>query len=259
MASDLIFQDEVDLVLGGSTPATTNPVADLCEWNGVPCISAAAPWQPWYFGRGGITGETSFTFTNHFFWGAEDLMAVYIGLWNGLETNRVGGALWPSDPDGIAFSDGSLGFPPAQQAAGFIVVDPGRYINLKDAFSIEINAFMAAGVEIVTGVMLPPDLATFMAQAKQMGFAPTFVTVAKAALTPKGIASFPDALGENLSGEVYWEPQYPFRSSLTGETTTALAGAQWRADGAGGFRLVYTFNATAPEIATDGTLRPEVW
>lgn len=107
---------------------------------------------------------------------------------------------------------------------------------------------MAARVEIVTGVMLPPDLATFMAQAKQMGFAPTFVTVAKAALTPKGIASFPDALGENLSGEVYWEPQYPFRSSLTGETTTALAGAQWRADGAGGFRLVYTFNATPPKL-----------
>lgn len=113
MASDLIFQDEVDLVLVGSTPATTNPVADLCKWNRVLRISAAAPWQPWYFGRGGITGETSFTFTNHFFWGAEDLMAVYIGLWNGLETNRVGGALWPNAPDGIAFSDGSLGFPPA--------------------------------------------------------------------------------------------------------------------------------------------------
>ena len=132
------------------------------------------------------------------------------------------------------------------------MVDPGRYINLKDEFSAKINAFMAARVEIVTGVMLPPDLATFMAQAKQMGFAPTFVTVAKAALTPKGIASFPDALGENLSGEVYWEPQYPFRSSLTGETTTALAGAQWRADGTGGFRLVYTFNALMAEKWREG-------
>ncbi|MDQ1849789.1 hypothetical protein Q9299_15955 [Gemmobacter fulvus] len=50
MASDLIFQDEVDLVLVGSTPATTNPMADLCEWNRVLCISAAAPWQPWFSG-----------------------------------------------------------------------------------------------------------------------------------------------------------------------------------------------------------------
>lgn len=248
MASDLIFQDEVDLMLVGSTPDTTNPVVDLCELNGVRCISAATPWQSWYFGRGGVAGETSFTFTNHFFRGAEDLMAVYIALWNGPETNRVVGAIWPNDPDGIAFSVGSLGFPPALQAAGFSVVDPGRYTNLKDEFSAKINAFMASGVEIVTGVMLPPDLATFMAQAKQMGFAPTFVTVAKAALTPKGIARFPDALGENLSGEVYWGPQYPFLSSLTGETTTALAGAQWQADGAAGFQLVCTFNATAPKL-----------
>ncbi|MFN4154364.1 MAG: ABC transporter substrate-binding protein [Paracoccaceae bacterium] len=332
MASDLIFQDEVDLVLVGSTPDTTNPVADLCELNGVPCISAATPWQSWYFGRGGVPGEKSFKYTNHFFWGAEDLMEVYFGLWNGLETNKVVGALWPNDPDGIAFSDPALGFPPALQAAGFTLVDPGRYTNLKDDFSAEINAFKAAGVEIVTGVMLPPDLATFMAQAKQQGFGPKFVTVAKAALTPKGIAGFPNRLGENLSGEVYWGPQYPFTSSLTGENTAALAegyttatgnqwlqgtgyvhalfevavdvlkraaaiepeaiveamnttdlttcvgpvkwgdfapapnvaktplaGGQWQADGAGGFKLVCTFNATAPQIATDGTLLPKVW
>jgi len=332
MASDLIFQDEVDIVLVGSTPDTTNPVADLCELNGVPCISAATPWQSWFFGRGGVPGEKSFTYTNHFFWGAEDLMQVYFGLWSGLDTNKTVGALWPNDPDGIAFSDPQLGFPPALAAAGFTLVDPGRYTNLKDDFSAEINAFKAAGVEIVTGVMLPPDLATFMAQAKQLDFAPKFVTVAKAALTPKGIAGFPDGLGENLSGEVYWGPQYPFTSSLTGQTTAALAegytkatgaqwlqgtgyvhalfevavdvlkraasidpeaivdamnatdlatcvgrvkwgdfgpapnvaktplaGGQWQADGAGGYRLVCTFNASAPEVAIDGTLQPKVW
>jgi len=112
-----------------------------------------------------------------------------------------------------------------------MLVDPGRYTNLKDDFSSEINAFKAAGVEIVTGVMLPPDLATFMAQAKQMGFAPKFVTVAKAALTPKGIAGFPDGLGTNLSGEVYWGPQFPFRSSLTGESTAQLAEGYTKATG----------------------------
>ncbi|ATN32284.1 ABC transporter substrate-binding protein [Rhizobium sp. ACO-34A] len=231
LASDLILRDGVHLMLVGSTPDTTNPVADLCELNGVPCVSAATPWQSWFFGRGGVPGEKTFRYTNHFFWGAEDLMEVYFGLWNGLETNKVVGALWPNDPDGIAFSDPALGFPPALEQAGFTVVDPGRYTNLKDDFSAEINAFKAAGVEIVTGVMLPPDLATFMAQAKQMGFAPKFVTVAKAALTPKGIAGFPDGLGANLSGEVYWGPQYPFTSSLTGETTAELADGYTRATG----------------------------
>lgn len=231
MASDLIFQNKVDLMLVGSTPDTTNPVADLCELNGVPCVSAATPWQSWYFGRGGQPGKKSFKYTNHFFWGAEDLMEVYFGLWQGLETNKVVGALWPNDPDGIAFSDAKLGFPPALEKAGFKLVDPGRYTNLKDDFSAEINAFKAAKVEIVTGVMLPPDLATFMTQSKQMGFSPKFVTVAKAALTPKGIASFPNGLGANLSGEVYWGPQYPFKSSLTGENTAEIAEGYTKATG----------------------------
>lgn len=231
MASDLIYQDEVDLMLVGSTPDTTNPVADLCELNGVPCISNATPWQSWYFGRSGTPGEKSFTYTNHFFWGSEDLLAVYFGLWQGLETNKVVGALWPNDPDGIAFADPQLGFPPALKEAGFTLVDPGRYQNLKDDFSAEINAFKKAGVEIVTGVMLPPDLATFMAQAKQMGFTPKFVTVAKAALTPKGVASFPDGLGENLSGEYYWGPQFPYTSSLTGQSAEELCAAYVAASG----------------------------
>mgnify|MGYP001772845505 CR=1 FL=1 len=231
MASDLIYQDEVDLVLVGSTPDTTNPVADLCELNGVPCLSAATPWQSWYFGRGGAPMEKSFTYTNHFFWGSEDLLAVYFGLWARLETNKVVGALWPNDPDGIAFADPNLGFPPALSEAGYTLVDPGRYQNLKDDFSAEINAFKSAGVEIVTGVMLPPDLATFMTQAKQMGYTPKFVTVAKAALTPKGVESFPDGLGENLSGEYYWGPQYPYVSSLTGQSTERLCAAYMEGTG----------------------------
>lgn len=231
MASDLIYQDGVDMVLVGSTPDTTNPVADLCELNGVPCISDATPWQSWYFGRGGRPGEKSFTYTNHFFFGSEDLLAVYTGLWAGLETNRVVGALWPNDPDGLAFADPEHGFPPALKAAGYTLVDPGRYQNLKDDFSAEITAFRAAGAEIVTGVMLPPDLATFMTQAKQMGYTPKFVTVAKAALTPKGVASFPGGLGSGLSGEYYWGPQFPFTSSLTGQGTGALCTAYSEATG----------------------------
>lgn len=231
MASDLIYQDEVDLVLVGSTPDTTNPVADLCELNGVPCISNATPWQSWFFGRGGKPGEKSFKYTNHFFWGSEDLLDVYLGLWNGMDTNKVVGALWPNDPDGIAFSDPEQGFPPALEAAGYTLVDPGRYQNLKDDFSAEITRFKEAGVEIVTGVMLPPDLATFMTQSKQMGYEPKFITVAKAALTSKGIAAFPDGLGQNLTGEYYWGPQFPYASSLTGETTGELCAGYEEATG----------------------------
>ncbi|NIZ13568.1 ABC transporter substrate-binding protein [Phaeobacter sp. HF9A] len=231
MAQELILRDEVDLILVSSTADTTNPVCDVAELNGVPCVSTATPWQPWFFGRGGVAGETTFRWTNHYFWGAEDLTNVYLELWNSLETNKVVGGLWPNDPDGAAFADPELGFPPALEAAGFTVVDAGRYQNLKDDFSAEIAAFKKAGVEIVTGVMLPPDLATFLVQAKQQGFEPKMVTVAKAALTPKGIEAMPNGLGNNLSGEVYWGPQFPFASSLTGQTATDLIAAYEAATG----------------------------
>lgn len=234
LAADLILKDEIDLMLVGSTPDTTNPVCDQCEVNGIPCISSATPWQPWFFGRGGVPGETVFKWTNHFFWGGEDLTVVYLDLWNTMPTNKVVGVLWPNDPDGIAFADPANGFPPALAKAGFKLVDTGRYQNLKDDFSAEISQFKSAGVEIVTGVMLPPDLSTFMVQSKQQGFHPNMVTVAKAALTPKGIEAFPDGLGENLSGEAYWGPQYPFKSSLTGQSTGEITaeyesktGNQW--------------------------------
>ena len=39
VARDLIDRDQVSLMLVSSTPETTNPVADVCEAAGMPCIS----------------------------------------------------------------------------------------------------------------------------------------------------------------------------------------------------------------------------
>ncbi|MFX6811610.1 hypothetical protein ABTH44_18350, partial [Acinetobacter baumannii] len=43
IASDLILNEKVDLILASSTPVTTNPVADQCELYGVPCITNDTP------------------------------------------------------------------------------------------------------------------------------------------------------------------------------------------------------------------------
>jgi hypothetical protein len=41
VAGDLLRRERIDLMLTSSTPGTTNPVADVCERAGVPCISKA--------------------------------------------------------------------------------------------------------------------------------------------------------------------------------------------------------------------------
>ena len=134
VAAELILDDEVHLMLVSSTPETTNPVGEQCEINEVPCLSTVAPWQPWFFTRGGDPA-TGFDWTYHFFWGLEDIIAVFNNLWSRLNTNKVVGGMWPNDGDGNAWSDAERGFPPVLQANGYTVVDPGRYQNLTDDFS----------------------------------------------------------------------------------------------------------------------------
>ena len=94
-ASELILRDRVDLIVAASTPATTNPVADQCELNGVPCITNDTPWQPHFFGRKGDP-KKGFQWTHHFFWGLEDIIGSYVNLWSQIPTNKMVGALWPN-------------------------------------------------------------------------------------------------------------------------------------------------------------------
>ena len=50
VASKLILQDEVDLMVVLHTPDTVNPVGAICERYEVPCISSVAPIEPWLTG-----------------------------------------------------------------------------------------------------------------------------------------------------------------------------------------------------------------
>lgn len=223
VANDLILGDEVDIMLVASTPETTNPVADQCEINGVPCISTVAPWQPWFFTRGGDPAE-GFEYTYHFFWGLEDVISVFTDMWGKVDTNKSVGGLFPNDGDGNAWGDPELGFPKPLAGNGYTLTDPGRYQNLTDDFSSYISAFKNAEAEIVTGVMIPPDFTTFWTQARQQGFRPKVASVGKAILFPVAVEALGDE-ANNLSSEVWWTPSHPFSSSLTGQSAGDLAAA----------------------------------
>jgi branched-chain amino acid transport system substrate-binding protein len=220
VAAELILRDKVDLILGAATPDTTNPVADQAEVNEVPCITTNCPWQPYFFGRKGDP-KTGFTWTYHFFWGLEDVIAAFMALWEGVPTNKVIGGLFPNDADGNAWGDAKLGFPPTLQAAGYKLVDPGRYQLMNNDFSAQISAFKTAGAEIVTGNMIPPDFATFWSQAAQQGFRPKIVTIGKALLFPSVIESLGER-GNGLSSEIWWTPHHPYKSGLTGQSAREL-------------------------------------
>lgn len=221
VAADLILKDKVDLILVSSTPETTNPVADQCELERKPCISTVAPWQPWFFGRG-AKPDKGFDWTYHFFWGLEDIIGTFTSMWNSLPTNKVVGGLFPNDGDGNAWGDATLGFPPVLAKAGYQMVDPGRYQNLTADFSAQIQRFRDGRVEILTGVPIPPDFTTFWNQAAQKGFRPKIASVGKALLFPAAVEALGDN-GDGLSTEVWWTPNHPFKSTLSGQTARELA------------------------------------
>jgi branched-chain amino acid transport system substrate-binding protein len=223
VAADLILKEKIDIMAVGNTPETANPVSDQCELNEVPCVSSLCPWQPWFFGRKGDPAK-GFNWTYHFFWGLEDIIAVFLGMWGTVPTNKVVGGLFPNDGDGNAWGDPKLGLPPALAKEGFKLVDPGRFQNLNQDFSAQIAAFKKESCEIVTGVVIPPDMKTFLTQARQQGFRPKVVTVGKALLFPAAVDALGD-LGDGVSTEVWWAPSCPFKSSLTGQSAAQLAEA----------------------------------
>jgi branched-chain amino acid transport system substrate-binding protein len=229
VAADLILGDEVDIMVAASTPDTTNPVSDQAEINEVPCITTDCPWQPYFFGRNGNPAQ-GFDFTYHFFWGLEDVIGNFLDLWGGSGAAKNIGGLFPNDADGNAWGDPELGFPKPLSEAGYTLTDPGRYQPLNDDFSNYIAAFKDAGCEIITGNMIPPDFATFWAQAAQQDFRPKVVTIGKALLFPSVIESLGDR-GDGLTSEVWWSPNHPFNSSLTGDSAGDLANGYTAATG----------------------------
>ncbi|MDX8450055.1 ABC transporter substrate-binding protein [Mesorhizobium captivum] len=234
VAKELIVNDKVNLMLVASTPETTNPVATTCEAEEVPCLSTVAPWQPWFIGQQGNPGDPAswkpFNYAYHFFWGLEDVIAVFTNMWAQVETNKKVGGLFPNDGDGNAWGDGTVGFPPVLAKGGYGLTDTGRYQNLTDDFSAQINAFKSGSCEIITGVMIPPDFTTFWNQAKQQGFAPKVASIGKALLFPQSVEALGKS-GHNLSSEVWWTPNHPFKSSLTGESSAQVAAGFTKATG----------------------------
>lgn len=262
VAKELIVNDEVNLMLVASTPETVNPVSTQCEIEGVPCISTVAPWQPYFIGRQANPGDPAswkpFESTFHYFWGLEDVIAVFTNMWKQLSTNNIVGGLFPNDADGNAWGDPNVGLPQPLKAAGFTLTDPGRYQNLTDDFSAQIKAFQDAKAEIVTGVVLPPDFTTFWTQASQKGFKPKIASIAKAILFPVAVEALGKA-GHNLSSEVWWSASHPFKSSLNGMTAGDLAkgytektGKQWTQP-IGFVHSLFEFAADAIKRSADPT------
>jgi branched-chain amino acid transport system substrate-binding protein len=227
-ANQLINGDGINLMLAQGA-GTDVPVSAQCEVAGVPCITTMNPWQGWMLPQGGKPDE-GFQYINHFFWGIEDIISTFIAMWDGQETNKKVATAWSNDPPGKVFGSKDIGFPASLGPAGYQITDVGEFQVGADDFSAQITAFRDAGCDIVTGLFNPPEWAIFWRQAQQLGFKPKIATPAKALLFPAGISALGKA-GDGMSTEIWWTPAYPYKSTLTGQTSKELAEAYTASSG----------------------------
>jgi branched-chain amino acid transport system substrate-binding protein len=242
VASKLILQDKIDLMVVLHTPDTVNPVGAICERYQVPCISSVAPIEPWLTG-----GPYKWTF--HFFWSLGDIIKVYTGMWEEFadKTNKVVGGFWPNDPDGAVWA---VEFGKALKKMGYRVVDVGRFPYGMQDFSGFISTWKKEKVEILTGVPIPPDWATAWRQCHQQGFIPKIATIGKAILFPAAVEAIGGNLPNGLGSEIWWTPFHPFKSSLTGYSSREL-GDLWTKDTQRQWTQPLGFDYAAFELAAD--------
>lgn len=221
VASDLILGEKVDFMLAAHTPETINPVSDLCEINEVPCLTTDAPWQSWFFPRHGDPSK-GFKWTYHFFFGLETISSVFMDLFDGMPTNKTIGVLWPNDTDGNAFADLKNGMPPFIAKRGYKFVDPGRFDPSIEDFSSQIAAFRSAGVDCFTSVLDPPVFINFWTQCAQQGWRPKIMAPGKSVEFPPAVKAL-GPLAKNICVELWWSPDFPFSSRLTGQSSRELA------------------------------------
>lgn len=207
----------VHMVLATATPEIVNPVSDVCEQAGVPCVSSIVPWQAWFLARGGDPVK-GFNWTYHFFAGLEDFADVYSSLQSNAKLGNRSGGLFGDDIDADAFLNA---FPPAFAKRGIELVVPRRVSLANPDWESVAVKLRDTGIRMVTGVLPPPVTVAFFKAAEKVGYRPEMASIAKAFPFHETVEQV-HRKGLTLTNEVWWSPAWPFKSSLTGTTAAAL-------------------------------------
>lgn len=257
---ELINSDNVDLIVGSSTPDTTNPVADQCEANGIPNVTTIAPWEAWFHGRNGVSGK-GFKYTTLFFFGMQEFADCFFPMWDRIGvSNKNVASLWPNDTDANAFRAG-LG--PMMTKAGYKPIDGGAYQDGASDYTAQLTKFKQSGAELFTCTPIPPDFQTFWKQAQQQGFRPKLATVAKVMLFPSEAEAL-GPLANNIATDFWWSPAHPYKSVFDGKSAKSLAddfaaqtGKQWT-QALGSIYSLFEIAVQALKTASDPKDRNEV-
>ncbi len=215
-ANNLISSKNVDVMLTAKTADTTVPVAAACERAGIICLSDDTPDEAW--------ATSDYKYSYHAGFNTYNEISCFADAWDlaGISGGKVG-VMHATDTEGQtmigAISD-------IAEELGFEAYDPGAYTSGATDYTSIINNLKNEECDAVVGVMLTSDFGTFFSQLKSSGYMPDVVTVAKATLFVADVDAIgADGLADKLCSEVWWTPDFPYVSSISGQTAEEIGDA----------------------------------
>jgi len=243
VTEELITREKVDIiVVGWGTPATALPASAQCERYGVPYVGAniALSW---------LTGAP-YKWSYSILLMEPDVVFVHIGMWGLIESNKVVGTLFADDIDGRVFKDCVSKLAPKD----YKIVDLGMVSYGVTDYSAVIQKIKSENVEILYVNMLCPDFATFWRQCHQAGIKPKLTTTGRALFFPGDLEAVGGDLPLGVCAELFWAPEFPYRSQVTGLTAREIAekwsefsGKPWYTTLGGAFAVL--------DVAVDSLMR----
>ena len=170
MAADLILNEQVDMLVCGSSVATIIPVADQAEANGVPFVSCDNSWQNWVGARSKGDLTATFKWTYNAAWGIDDVVPTYVDLYNQIQSNKRIAVCLGNDALGQTWLPI---LKKALPAAGLTGTFPDLYQPGTEDYTALISAFKRDGCELAYGTYTAPDFANFWTQSQQQSWKPT--------------------------------------------------------------------------------------
>jgi branched-chain amino acid transport system substrate-binding protein len=219
-ANKLVLNDKVDFLVGAWTPMTTNPVSAVAEQNEIPALMANTPDIDWLTG-----GPYHWAFGNMF--SSETDVLGFFDAWDTVETNKKVGLVLDNSVDGVAVAEFCEKYAAEK---GYTLIDPGRFPSDTNDYTAIISKIQSAGCDIVYAVLVDPSFAILRKQMVQMGYTPKILTLSLGGAFTSSMQALGD-LGNGIIDGFFWEPTYPYKSSLDG-TTAAQLSEDWENSGA---------------------------
>ncbi len=248
LTTELVVTHKVHALLSPDAPCDLHdPTSVIANQQGIPQIIPGGPFEPWYHSAAHEGQEWPYTWFAGFAIGTPapaprnvdgytlvDTWFMYLDRVDAeTNTNMIAGVFASSDADGVGWY---ASFPGLMEDYGMTVVGVDEELglfpmDLPQDFTSIIQAWQAAGVEIIWGNCPGAHFGELWKQCYELQFRPKICMVGRAALFPVDVISWGTTppLGWGVGTEIWWSPTYAVADGFVGigGRTAASLAADW--------------------------------